>query len=114
MAPEDSKDQAKTGITVVEGTMIYRINIRTAESKETSIYAHPEWPFVISDRGEPTQDYKVLFVQLAKGGAPVLRVFRPIEGSPGIFAEVMPYIHSGEEETSLISVDRVSDLRELG
>jgi hypothetical protein len=44
--------------------MIYRITISTGRSgQDIDIYAHPAWPHVIGSNGDPSDDFKVIFVQ---------------------------------------------------
>jgi hypothetical protein len=44
--------------------MIYRITISTGRrGQDIDIYAHPAWPHVIGSNGDPSDDFKVIFVQ---------------------------------------------------
>jgi hypothetical protein len=94
--------------------MIYRVSIQLGDGKPTSIYAHPEWPFVVGPTGDPSSEFRVMFVQLAKGGEPTLQVFRKLADIPGVFARVLPLIHSDEGDIVLMGVDRIADLSVLG
>lgn len=43
--------------------MIYRINlIAGGTQRRFSIYAHPAWPFVMDNSGDPTDEFRVSFL----------------------------------------------------
>jgi hypothetical protein len=108
--------------------MIYQITMGTeAPRKNVCIFAHPAWDHVVNEAGEPTLDFRVIFVD--ENGDTRPRVFRRLPASsrssmspvsiskPNQVYKELCFDSSSTGEVSdwaLITIDPIHDLRALG
>lgn len=118
--------------------MIYAIDLSHGYPRKTStIYAHPSWPFVIDHQGEPSPDFKVLFMAQPVGMPTAVKVFlrmipkNPFDARvvganvthpPEYFTEVKDQADAEEPSrtefsryahVTIINVRKIEDLRSL-